>query len=84
MENEVLLGFELVCCDAYFECSVDSSLTLREIVEGLQEMSPPEIREEFDLCQPLIFCDPQEHRILDEQKTAAQLRLPDGFKILIF
>lgn len=47
-------------------------------------MSPPEIREEFDLCQPLILCDPQEHRILDEQKTAAQLRLPDGFKILIF
>ena len=54
MENEVLLGFELVCCDQYFECSADPSLTLREIVEGLQEMSPPEIREEFDLCQPLI------------------------------
>ena len=47
-------------------------------------MSPPEIREEFDLCQPLILCDSREHRILDEQKTAAQLRLPDGFKILIY
>ena len=67
------------------KCSLtDPSLTLREIVEGLQEMSPPEIREEFDLCQPLILCDAREHRILDEQKTAAQLRLPDGFKILIY
>ena len=31
-------------------------------------MSPPEIREEFDLCQPLILCDAREHRILANKK----------------
>ena len=84
MGKEVLLCFELVCSGARFECSVDPALSLQEIVEGLQEMCPAEIREEFDLSQPLILCDAQEHKILNEQKTAAQLRLDDGFKILIY
>ena len=84
MEKQKLLVFELVCCGMQLECSVSDSLTLREVMEGLCELTEDPVRMYFDLSQPVILCDSRTRRALDDKKTAAQLKLPDGCKILVY
>ena len=84
MKKEITLCFEFLCNEQQVECCADEDLTLQEVWEGLIQLCPEQISDEFDLDQPVILCCKRNHRLLDTKKAIAQLRLLEGDLILVY